>query len=167
MRNWIKGFLILYLLLTIFQNMAASEKYEKYFKFFSGFLLLLYVIKPVMAIRGEDILKMLEYQDFWQQLDSFRQESSYFESAQSKTAVKKYEQALAEEAADLLKEKGLQIEYLSVSLNERYELQEIQVCFMSNGKDLTLEKTKAVEFLAEHYQIGTDQIFFIQANDSG
>lgn len=158
MKNWIKGFLILYLLLTIFQNMAASEKYEKYLKFFSGFLLLLYIVMPFWQLHGQDLSKTLESSYFWQQLDSIRREANYFETVQSKTAVKKYEQALSQEAAEFLEDRGWRVKRLAVSLDGQYQVRQIKIQFAADGKDLQMEEEQAVYLLQEQYQVQPEQI---------
>ena len=158
MKSWIKGFLILYLLLTIFQNMAASEKYEKYLKIFSGFLLLLYIITPLWRLHGQDLPKQLETGYFWQQLESIRQESSYFETVQSKTAVQKYEQALSVEAAELLEGRGWPAKRIEITLDGQYQIREIKVKFAVDQREFQIAKSQAAQILQEQYQLQPEQI---------
>lgn len=51
--EWVRNFLLLYLLLTILVSLAASDRYYKYLRFFSGIIMLLYLLAPVMRLLSE------------------------------------------------------------------------------------------------------------------
>ena len=164
MKSWVKGFLILYLLLTVFQNMAASEKYEKYLKFFSGILLITYVITPLLQFsgQGQALADVLRNGSIWQQLESIRQESEYFEYRQSQTVLEQYEQAISKEVEALLQEHGLRVGKVKALLDEEYQLQEIQISVEENLESVFIEDV--AELLQRQYQLKRKQIVFILNN---
>lgn len=53
-KEWLKTILYMNVLLLICSGLIQKTKYESYFRFFSGFLLLLCLVKPLIDIAGAD-----------------------------------------------------------------------------------------------------------------
>ena len=127
--NWMKEFLLLYLILTILMHLAAAEEYKKYLRFLSGMILLLVLISPVLRLFGEDSrLKIVQsYEDFWEKMDDFSsdvQQTAYLQNARS---LQQYEKAVAADLSARLQEQGFLVSQVSVSLSDDYEISSISV----------------------------------------
>ena len=59
LKQWMYNIIIFILFSSLIQHLAAEKKYEKYIKFFSGLLLVMVVISPVLNWFGSD--KILEF----------------------------------------------------------------------------------------------------------
>ena len=70
-REWMKEFLVIYLILTILMHLAAAEPYKKYLRFFSGIILLAVLVSPLLRFSGNGNKGGLQpyYDRFWQELD--------------------------------------------------------------------------------------------------
>ena len=52
--NWMKEFLIIYLILNILTNLTALDQYKKHLHFFSGVVLMLVLLTPVLRLTGKE-----------------------------------------------------------------------------------------------------------------
>lgn len=52
LKEWLKTILYMNVLLLIFDSLVQTTKYEKYFRFFSGFLMMLCLLKPLVDLSG-------------------------------------------------------------------------------------------------------------------
>lgn len=53
-KTWLKTILYMNILLLICDNLMQKTAYEKYYRFFSGFLLVLCLLKPVIDLAGTE-----------------------------------------------------------------------------------------------------------------
>lgn len=54
MKEWMKTILYMNVLLLIMDSLLQKTRYESYFRFFSGFLLMLCLLKPFIDLAGAD-----------------------------------------------------------------------------------------------------------------
>lgn len=50
LKEWLKTILYMNVFLLIFENLVKTTHYEKYFRFFSGFLMMLCLLKPLVDL---------------------------------------------------------------------------------------------------------------------
>ena len=53
-KSWLKTILYMNILLLICDNLRQTTAYEKYYRFFSGFLLVVCLLKPVIDFTGTE-----------------------------------------------------------------------------------------------------------------
>ena len=53
-KSWLKTILYMNVLLLICDNLMQKTAYEKYYRFFSGFLLVVCLLKPVIDFAGTE-----------------------------------------------------------------------------------------------------------------
>ena len=53
-KEWLKSILYMNVLLLICDNLIQNTKYEKYLRFFSGFLMMLCLVKPLVDFAGAE-----------------------------------------------------------------------------------------------------------------
>lgn len=127
--SWIKEFLIIYLILTILMHLTACDQYKKYLRFFSGIILLMALISPVLELFGSagKLESLISYEAFWEQLDSTRQDSKKLEFMQNDHYIRKYESVIADEIMLQAKERELPVSRIQVELTEDYEINSVSV----------------------------------------
>lgn len=160
--NWMKEFLILYLILTILMHLAAADEYKKYLRFLSGMILLLVLISPVMRLFGGDSrLKILQsYEDFWGKMDDFSSDAKQTELLQDAHNLQKYEKIVAADLSAQVQEQGILVSQVSVSLSGDYEINSIAVWLDAQQKseDPSVKDRLAV-LLQDMYHLEERQIF--------
>ena len=81
MSEWMKSLVGLLLLVSVTMQLLPNQKYEQYVRLFTGFLLIILVLKPVLRIRSADAF--LE-QKIWQ----FVQEQTELEEKISREGLR-------------------------------------------------------------------------------
>ena len=81
MSEWMKSLVGFLLLVSVTMQLLPNQKYEQYVRLFTGFLLIILVLKPVMTIRSADAF--LE-QKIWQ----FVQEQTELEEKISREGLR-------------------------------------------------------------------------------
>ena len=73
MNEWIKGLVIFFLVVSIAEQMLPNKKYEQYVKLFTGLLLIVMLMQPILKIGSSDrifeqkLSKLLEEQEALEQ----------------------------------------------------------------------------------------------------
>lgn len=160
--NWMKEFLILYLILTILMHLAAAEEYKKYLRFLSGMILLLVLISPALRLFGGDSgLKILRsYEGFWEKMDDFTSDAQRTAFLQDAHNIQKYEKAIAADLSAQVREQGILVSQVSVSLSDDYEINSVAVWLDAQQKseDPSVKNRLAV-LLQDTYHLEERQIF--------
>ena len=54
MQEWIRQIIIYVILVTVLRGLIMKPQYEQYFRFFSGIVLILLVVSPVLRVLHQD-----------------------------------------------------------------------------------------------------------------
>lgn len=165
--SWIKEFLVIYLVLTILTHLAASDQYKKYLRFFSGIVLLLTLVTPVLRIFGEDgwLEAMVSNEAFLEELDSVRKDAQKLEFIQNSHFIQKYEQAVAQDIQNQAKAQGLPAGQVQVSLTDNYEISHILIQIdTSKGHDFNNAAKQFSDFLKQTYGLKEHQVTFRESS---
>ncbi len=160
--NWMKQFLILYLILTIFMQLAAADEYKKYIRFLSGIILLMALLAPVLRLAGSGNGKGLEksYARFWEQIDDFSKDAENMQLKKNSYELQTYEQAVSANMVTQIQEQGVLVSQVRVKLSDDYKLQSVDVCL---DAVYTRQHPSAAEqvsaFLKDSYGLDETQIF--------
>lgn len=163
--QWMKGFLILYLLLTILMQLAAVEEYKKYLRFLSGIILLLVLSSPLLRLlAGDSGLEILKsYDQFWEQLDAVSQETGDMQFLQDGWGRTAYEDAVAADMLSLAQQKGFPVSRVSVSLSETLKINQVTVWLeLPHSQKQPLAKEELEDFLTKTYQLELTQIMIYE-----
>lgn len=158
--DWIKEFMVIYLILTILTQLAATGQYKKYFHFFSGVILLLVLISPVLGLFGKDgeFEKLVSYEAFWEQLDSARQDSKKLEFLQNDHYIQKYEAAIAQDIKRQAKDQKIAVEDVCVTLTEDYEIGKVIIQLDILQEDAQQAGQKLQKFIMHLYDLQKKQV---------
>ena len=127
--DWIRSILILYFLMMIVLYFAAGESYKKFIRFFMGLVLALTVLRPLLAVFGKEeaLQEKITYEAFRQSMEEARFDFGQMEEAENEVYRRQYERGLEEQFLADAKEKLLDIERITVSLDSNYELEQVTI----------------------------------------
>lgn len=158
--NWMKEFLIVYLLLTILTNLVAVDRYKKHLHFFSGVVLLFVFLAPVLGVFGKagKLESLISYEAFWEKLDSAKQDMEKLEFLQNSQTVAKYEQAVALNIQQQAQENDMPVRQVRVRLTDSYEIRQVSV-WMDLSQDVGKEaRERLLRFLQKAYNLKKEQV---------
>ena len=127
--DWVRSVLILYFLMMIMLYFTAGDSYKKFIRFFMGLGLALTLLTPLLRLFGQEetLLAGIAYESFWQDMEQVQMDFGHLEETESAVYRSHYEQALEEQFLADARERLLQIQDISVSLNEDYEFDQIRI----------------------------------------
>lgn len=160
--NWMKEFMIIYLILTILTQLCASAPLKKYLRFFSGVILLLVMFSPILHLFGKDgkLSEQVSYETFLEQLDNIQQDSKKLEFIQNDNTVHRYEEAVARDIMRQAKGQQMPVSKVQVTLNGQYEIEKVSVWLsVSISKEDSRDaKKKLTELLQDMYGLKEEQL---------
>ena len=70
MASYVKGFLVLFVLVSVLLHLPPGKTYQKYIRFFSQFILTLALLAPVLRFFGDKdaFLELIAYEKFTEEL---------------------------------------------------------------------------------------------------
>lgn len=160
--NWMKEFIIVYLILTILMQLCASAPLKKYLRFFSGIILLLVMFSPILHMLGKDdkLEGRVSYETFLEQLDSVQQDAKKLEWGKNDNMLHRYEEAVARDIMRQAKGRQVEVSKVRVTLNGQYEIEKVSIWLpvsisMADRKGAGKKLTK---LLQDMYGLGEDQL---------
>lgn len=78
---WVKNLVCFYILLTVVLHLLPKDNYQKYVRFFSGMLLTILVMSPVLSLMGnEEVLReKISQAGFFQEMDNLKLDTEHLE----------------------------------------------------------------------------------------
>ena len=151
--DWVKDFLVIYLVNTILVQLA-TERYKKYMRFFSGMLFLLFLAMPAARLLGAGGSMGIHgaYERFFEQLDAFGEMKPFVE--EYTYGPQAYEQAVGSEIVRQAAEQGISVLDIQVHLKADYHIEEVEIRLEDRAK----AEDKIRELLRRTYQLGDAQI---------
>jgi len=122
-KSWLKTILYMNVLLLICDNLMQKTAYEKYYRFFSGFLLVVCLLKPVIDFAGtEQYFQVSFLQEEWKN---------------------EYETAYKNQIEEIAKKKNIQVKKITFWWdNKKEHLKQIEIRgILLKGSDSTLHTT--------------------------
>lgn len=153
--DWIRSILILYFLMMIVLYFTAGESYKKFIRFFMGLVLALTLLRPLLTLFGKEeaLWEGITYESFRQSMEEAQFDFGRMEDAENEVYRRQYERALEEQFLEDAKEKLLDIEDITVSLNGDYELEQVIIREGLYGDGETLRN-----YLIEVYGLKEGQV---------
>ena len=76
MSEWMKNLVGFLLLVSVAMQLLPNQKYEQYVRLFTGFLLIILVMKPILKIRSADTFLEHKIQQFVQEQNELEEKIS-------------------------------------------------------------------------------------------
>lgn len=142
--GWIKGIVILFVVLSALMYLVPQKQYKKYIQFFIEMLIVVAIITPVSKViyANEDFEEMIKYSQFWQELENMQKDTDKMEFLQSDYYKQEYEQAIGEDIAQMAEDKEFECEEVQVALSDNYEIEAVSMQVSKSGEsdDAAVEK---------------------------
>ena len=126
---WVKNLVCFYILLTVVLHLLPKDNYQKYVRFFSGMLLTILVMSPVLSLMGsEEVLReKISQAGFFQEMDNLKLDTEHLEWQQKERYLQEYEHALEMDVSRIAEEKQLLVQEAKVQLSEDYQVESIEL----------------------------------------
>lgn len=135
--GWMKGIVILFVILTAFMHLIPDKKYRRYVRFFAEMVLIAAVVQPIAEIiyAGESFADKVEYTQFWQEMENLQKDSKKLDFMQPEYYRGQYEKAIAKDAAGMLENEEWEVTGAEADLTEEYELKRIELTVTLTEKE--------------------------------
>ncbi len=127
--EWMKGIVILFVILSALLQLVPQKKYQKYIQFFVELIIVIAIIGPIAKViyASEDLDKKIEYSQFWQELENLQRDAGKMEYIQSDYYIKEYEKVIAADITQMAESNGFSVVNIQVLLSAGYELQTVDM----------------------------------------
>lgn len=135
MAEYIRGFLALFILMTMLLHLIPGESMKKYIRFFAEIVLVAGFLTPILSLfyDSEEFLRKIDYETFTENISQISMDMQRVEYMQADYYRKEYETAIAEDvwqmADTIAAVYGYEVSDVSVRLTEDYKMDVIQMSF--------------------------------------
>ncbi len=118
--EWMKDIIIFMILVTVIMNLLGKSSFKKYVGIVTGLLLVLYVIKPLIALAGNSDFFDFAFNSYNYKLQSEDMTNKILEMEESsnQAIATEYKKLLMEQTNKLLKSKGLYVTNLNIEVDD-------------------------------------------------
>ncbi|MCD7824408.1 MAG: stage III sporulation protein AF [Clostridiaceae bacterium] len=155
MKELIQNILIYLILVSLLRGLITNPKYQQYFQFFSGLILMLLLLSPVISLmEGEEgWFALLQENVLQMDLDEVKGEMAVAEGKFTDVLEKEYQEVVEEQVEALAREQGMVLEDTVVELEKEEE--EYRIASISGR--VSEAETDLSDRAVETIQIGEDQ----------
>ena len=127
--GWVKNLVCFYIFITAILHLMPKESYRKYVRFFTGLLLVIMVLTPILSLLrdNENLYSKIEQAGFWQEMENLKLDTANLESSQQEIYHEEYEKAISVDIEQMVKREDLKAKKVEVSLTEECQIEHIYV----------------------------------------
>lgn len=125
--SWVKNIAFFIILVTMVMHVLPNIQYKKYVSFFTGIVMILLVISPILKILNQEVALNLSFQQFSyeQELSDLTKEIQYAEKEQKQQLLDSYTKEVEAQVEAVVESEGLFATSIAVKLydedtNESY-----------------------------------------------
>lgn len=162
MLAYVRGFITLFVLLTMLLYLPPGKSYQKYIRFFAELILTLSIISPVMSVicDSDEFMELIEYEEFTENLSEISKDMQRIEYLHNDYYLEEYENAIAEDvrqiAGRVAEGYGFSVKEAKVHMAEDYTVDAIQIWMTDQGgEEIVIGKI----VLQEGTKLGTDAVY--------
>lgn len=163
MLYYMRGFLILVLLLTLLLYLIPGEEMKRYIRFFTEIMLMLGILSPVLSVLfdKDKFLELIAYETFAENFSELERGAERIAFTQNEYYMEKYEEAVAEDVRQIVQPiaeiYGCQVREAEAELTETYQLARVTI-FMEHppGDNGMTEEIK--KKISEYYHMDVEAI---------
>ena len=141
MNAYMRGFVILFVLLVLLSYLPPGKQYRKYIRFYAQLLMVLAALRPLFVLfSGKDTFyEKMAYAQCMEKLSEFSRDTQKIAYLNQDRYRTEYENVIAEnireKVDDMLQEYGLGAESVTVELGEDHTMQEICIYITDENAD--------------------------------
>lgn len=143
--TYVKGLIVLFVVLTILLHLPTQENYRKYIHFFAELILTMALLSPVLSIfcDSDEFLKLIEYETFTEKLAMVSEDMEHIEYLYEDYHREKYAQAVAEGVKQIAEEYDFDVQEAAVELSENYEVEHVTLQISeSDARQIVIESVE-------------------------
>lgn len=163
MQEWIHQIVTYVILITVLRGLINKPNYEQYFRFFSGIILILLVISPVLHYIKQDTqwYDMLQEKVLQIDMDSIREELAVTEGKRQEVIMEQYKGRLETQIITLGNSQGIRIAGVGLQVDEEGGIQRMEVHLGTDDTGGKLTKETLRNFrqeLCERFELQEEQV---------
>lgn len=159
MLAYVRGFIVLFVLLTVLLYLPPGKSYQKYIRFFAEMILTFSILSPVLSIfcDSEEFLELIEYEEFTDSLSEISRDAQKIEYMNNDYYLEKYETAIEQDVERIAGQYGFAVREANVELTEEYTVEKIQLWITEQGEErIVVEK---IVLDQEEEEVESDAIY--------
>ncbi len=127
--EWMKGVIILFVILSALMYLIPKAQYKKHIRFFVEMVLVIAVVHPITEIiyDNEKFEESIRYSEFWQEMENLQKDVEKMEFVQGDYHREEYEKAIEEDIRQMAEGAEYEVCQIEAVLSESYELQNIEL----------------------------------------
>lgn len=155
---YVRGFIVLFVVLTILLHLPPQENYRKYIRFFTELILTLALLTPVLSVfcDSAEFLELIEYEAFTEELSMASEDMEHIEYLYGDYHREAYEDAIGEDVRRIAEGYHFSVQDVVVELSEEYEVEYIALQISGEGEASVSRELKAE--LRGYYQLEEKEI---------
>lgn len=129
MLSYIRGFLALFVLVTLLIYMVPEGSFKKYIRFFAEVILTFSFLSPVLSVicDSDEFLELIRYEEFTESLSEISRDTQRMEFIRNDYYIEEYETAIGEDVKRIAEQYGFTVQSVDVKLNDDYTLDAIRL----------------------------------------
>lgn len=159
MKEVIQSILVYVVIVSVLRGLITNPKYSQYFQFFSGIVMILLMLSP--------LLSLLQYENTWydileenvlkMDLDEIKGEMKIADNSFQDMVQEEYVDTVAKQVTAMAQEKGIELEDVTVTLNQDSEEWQIaEITAKTNADTNTEDADNRISI--ETIQIGEEKL---------
>lgn len=127
MALYVKGFIVLFVVLTVLLHLPPQENYRKYIRFFSELILTMALLSPVLSVfcDSDEFLELIAYEAFAEELSMVSEDMQHIQYLYADYHKEAYEDAIGEDVKRIAEGYHFKVQEVAVKLSEDYVVEYI------------------------------------------
>lgn len=129
MLSYIRGFIALFILMTILVYLVPGENFKKYIRFFSEIILTFGFLFPVLSFicDSDQFLETIRYEEFTENLSELSRDADKIAYIHNDYYIEEYESAIEEDVKRIAGQYGFAATDVAVHMTEQYTVDHISL----------------------------------------
>lgn len=123
MYNWVKNIAFFMILMSLILNLLPNVQYQKYLKLFSGMVMIILVVSPLMGFlhMDESLERYLNQITFTEEINELKPLLEETDSKRYQAVIEEYKNGMMRDISYRANEEGLSVVYADIQLCEDLE----------------------------------------------
>lgn len=137
MLAYMRGFVVLFVLLVLLTHLTPKSGYQKYVRFFAELILTIGIVSPVLSVFFDDekFLEQIAYEEFTGNLEEITKDMGRMEYMHKDYYIEEYEKAIAVDVARMAEDYGFAVGEVKVQLSGEYTVEAIRLLLSDGGEE--------------------------------
>lgn len=162
MQEWIRQIIIYVILVTVLRGLIMKPQYEQYFRFFSGIVLILLVVSPVLRVIHQDTAwhDTVEQYLFQMDVNDIQEQLAVTEGRRQEVIMQQYTEQLEEQIKKQAGQHALPVDEVTVKADAKGVIHKIEL-HLKTEETSKVTKEQLRQFknqLCSQYKLQKEQV---------